>query len=153
MAKSTGTATIEEIAGFAGVNRRTVYDWKEVPGFPKAGADGRYSIWAVAEWRTKRLQPQSSSQQGGSKALEIYRAEKAMLARQQRLQRAGQLLPVAAIKEGLNRLASILRQSAVTLQQNFGNEAAEIYLSALKRFDVSADELFGEKPDAIDGTE
>jgi hypothetical protein len=66
-----------------------------------------------------------------SPALERYREERAKIARLDRLQREGQLLPRNEVKEALGRIAAILRGAGESLARQFGAAAAELLHEAL----------------------
>ena len=68
---------------------------------------------------------------GSSPALERYREERAQLARLDRLEREGKLLPRDEVREVLARIASILRDAGDALQRQFGSAAVEILHEAL----------------------
>jgi hypothetical protein len=70
-------------------------------------------------------------QGNGSPALERYREERAAIARLDRLEREGQLLPRDEVREALGRIAAILRSAGDTLQRQYGQAAADILLEAL----------------------
>ena len=66
-----------------------------------------------------------------SPALERYREERAALARLDRLEREHVLVNRQEIREGLSRIASVLRTAGDTLQRQFGPGALEILNEAL----------------------
>jgi len=68
----------------------------------------------------------------GSPALERYREERALIARLDRLEREGQLLPRDEVRVALGRIAAILRGAGDTLHRQFGQAAADILLEALE---------------------
>ena len=68
---------------------------------------------------------------GSSPALERYREERAQLARLDRLEREGKLLPRDEVREVLGRIASILRDAGDALQRRFGTDASDILHEAL----------------------
>lgn len=70
-------------------------------------------------------------QGAGSPALERYREERALIARLDRLEREGQLLPRDEVRVALGRIAAIVRSAGDTLQRQFGQAAADILLEAL----------------------
>jgi hypothetical protein len=70
-------------------------------------------------------------QGSGSPALERYREERALMARLDRLEREGQLLPRDEVRVALGRIAAIVRGAGDTLQRQFGQAAADILLEAL----------------------
>ncbi len=70
-------------------------------------------------------------QGGGSPALERYREERAMLARLDRLEREGSLIPRDEVREALGRVATILRSAGDALGRQFGSAALDIYFEAL----------------------
>jgi hypothetical protein len=66
-----------------------------------------------------------------SPALERYREERAAIARLERLEREGVLLPREPLRIALARVASIIRGAGETLQRQFGTEAQEILCEAI----------------------
>lgn len=66
-----------------------------------------------------------------SPALERYREERAALARLDRLERERVLVNRQEIREGLSRIASVLRTAGDTLQRQYGPGALEILNEAL----------------------
>jgi hypothetical protein len=69
-----------------------------------------------------------------SPALERYREERAKLARIERLEREGSVIPRGMVHEVNARLASILRRAGEALQRQFGPDAAMILNDALEDF-------------------
>ena len=67
-----------------------------------------------------------------SPALERYREERAILAKLDRLEREGQLIPRDEIRLGLGQIAAILRTAGEMLQRQFGNDAVEILNDGLE---------------------
>jgi hypothetical protein len=70
-------------------------------------------------------------QGAGSPAMERYREERALMARLDRLEREGQLVPRDQVRAGLGRVAAILREAGHALERQFGPAAAEILGEAL----------------------
>jgi hypothetical protein len=70
-------------------------------------------------------------QGNGSPALDRYREERALIARLDRLEREGQLLPRDEVRVALGRIAAIVRGAGDTLQRQYGQAAADILLEAL----------------------
>lgn len=66
-----------------------------------------------------------------SPALERYREERAKLARLDRLEREGTLIPQDEVRQGLSQIVHILRMAAETLRSQCGPEALEILNDAL----------------------
>ena len=99
----------------------------------------------------------------GSPALERYREERALLARLDRLEREGRLVPRDEVRRALGRVAAIVRGAGDTLQRQCGAAALEVLLEALddaqreieRSFAEDTDDGFGgesgagEPPDAI----
>ena len=71
-------------------------------------------------------------QGNGSPALERYREERAAIARLDRLEREGQLLPRDEVRVALGRIAAIVRGAGDTLLRQYGQAAADILLEALE---------------------
>ncbi len=67
----------------------------------------------------------------GSPALERYREERAALARLDRKEREGGLLPRDEVRECLACIAAILREAGEALQRRFGDAAVELFYEAL----------------------
>lgn len=82
-------------------------------------------------------------QGAASPALERYREERAIMARLDRVQREGQLLPRDEVREALGRFATILRGAGEALQREFGPAAAEILYEALNDCERETKSAFG----------
>lgn len=80
-----------------------------------------------------------------SPALERYREERAKLARLERLQKEGQLLPREAVHEALVRIAAILRSAGEILGREHGPEAQDVLNEALDDAQREIDRSFGER--------
>jgi hypothetical protein len=80
---------------------------------------------------------------GNSPALERYREERAALARLDRLEREGELLPREQVRESMGRIAAMLRAAGDTLQRQFGPAAVEILYEALDDAGREVDRSFG----------
>jgi hypothetical protein len=85
-------------------------------------------------------------QGSGSPALERYREERAAIARLDRLEREGKLIPRDAARESLGRIASILRGAGDALQRQFGPSAVEVLYEALDDAVQEVGRTFGEEP-------
>jgi hypothetical protein len=79
-----------------------------------------------------------------SPALERYREERAAMARLDRLERERQLLPRADVRQGLGRLATMLRGMGDTLQREFGLAARELLEETLDDVQHEIERLFGD---------
>lgn len=98
----------------------------------------------LAENAVKLARDDDPLMQGsGSPALERYREERAAMARLDRLEREGSLLPRNEVRESLARIASILRSAGETLQRQYGNAAVEILHEALEDAQREVDRCFG----------
>lgn len=78
-----------------------------------------------------------------SPALERYREERARLARLERLQKEGSLLPIAVLHESHGRLAGLLRSAGETLARQFGVDAQAILTEALDEYQNEVNGMFG----------
>ncbi len=87
-------------------------------------------------------------QGSGSPALERYREERALIAKLDRLEREGNLIPRDQVRQTLGRIASILRAAGDTLQRQFGEPAIEILYEALDDADREILRVFGTEADA-----
>ena len=85
-----------------------------------------------------------------SPALERYREERALMARLDRLEREQTLVPRHAVRNGLERIAVILRTAGDQLQREYGAEAMELLHEALDDAQREIDQLF---PTTDDGNE
>lgn len=81
-------------------------------------------------------------QGSGSPALERYREERAAIARLDRLEREGRLVPRDEVREALGRIAAILRGAGDTLQRQHGSGAADILNEALDDAQRETDRAF-----------
>ncbi len=84
---------------------------------------------------------------GNSPALEAYRVEKAALARLDRLEREGQLIPREEARQRLGQAGAVLRTAGETLQRQYGPAAAEILFEALNDAKREIDRTFGDPAD------
>jgi len=85
----------------------------------------------------------------GSPALERYREERAALARLDRLEREGSLVPRDEVRQALGRVAAMLRSTGDTLQRQFGPAALEVFLEALDDVEREIQRSFTEATDAL----
>lgn len=83
-----------------------------------------------------------------SPALERYREERAALARLDRLERQGRLMPRRDARLGMGLIAGMLRGGLEALERQFGREAAEIVLEAIEDAEAEIARRFGAPPDA-----
>jgi hypothetical protein len=90
-------------------------------------------------------------QGGGSPALEQYRVERAALARLDRLEREGSLIPRDAARAALARVAAILRSAGEALGRQFGSAATDLLYEALDDAEREIDRSFGGDQSAADG--
>ncbi len=84
---------------------------------------------------------------GPSPALERYREERAKIARLDRLEREQLLLPRDEVREGLGRIAAILRGAGEALQREFGSAALDILSEAIDDAQREIVRCFGESND------
>jgi hypothetical protein len=82
-----------------------------------------------------------------SPALERYREERALLARLDRLEREEQLVARDEVREGLARVASLLRTAGETLERLHGADAAEVLREALADAEREIVRQFGDEND------
>lgn len=87
-----------------------------------------------------------------SPALERYREERALLARLDRLEREGQLVPRDSVREGLGQVAALLRAAGESLQRECGPEAVRILDEALDDAGRKIARLFGAEEEPLAGT-
>ena len=87
----------------------------------------------------------------GSPALERYREERAALARLDRLEREGMLVARDTVRDGLGRIASILRAAGETLERQFGPTALEVLHEALDEAEAEVARVFGDV-EAMEGS-
>jgi hypothetical protein len=80
---------------------------------------------------------------GSSPALEEYRRERAVLARLDRLEREGQLLPRDEVRDALGRVAALLRAAGDILGREFGGEAQDVLNEALDDVKAEINRTFG----------
>jgi len=70
-----------------------------------------------------------------SPALERYREERAKIARLDRMEREGLLIPREKIREFMNELAALIARTAEAFRRRFGDEAAAIIEETLQEFE------------------
>lgn len=86
----------------------------------------------------------------GSPALERYREERAAIARLDRLEREGLLLPREEVRDAITQVASILRSAGDLLQRQFGVGALDVLHEALDDAQREVDRCFGPREDQPD---
>ena len=77
-----------------------------------------------------------------SPAMEQFRRERARMARLERQQRENTLLPRQHVREGLERIAAVLRTAGEILERQFGRAAGEVIDEALDEAARQIDQLF-----------
>lgn len=82
-----------------------------------------------------------------SPALERYREERAAIARLERLEREGKLLPRHEVRQFLARVATILREAGERLEREVGPAAAAIFYEALEEARQEIARTLGEELD------
>lgn len=96
-------------------------------------------------WKLSRDEdPLMSAGGSSSPALERYREERAALARLDRLQREGDLLPRDQVRAALGQIASLIRGAGDALARQFGAAAVEILEEALDDAAREVERAFGE---------
>ena len=78
-----------------------------------------------------------------SPALERYREERAKIAKLERLEREGKLLPRHQIREFLARVATLIREAGERLDRQFGESSAAILYEALDEAQREIDRTLG----------
>ena len=79
----------------------------------------------------------------GSPAVERYREERALLAKLDRMEREGKLMPRDQVREALGRIAAILRSAGDTLGRQAGQQAVELLYEALDDANREVERSFG----------
>jgi len=98
----------------------------------------------LAENAVKLARDEDPLMQGtGSPALERYREERAAIARLDRLEREGNLIPRDQVRESLGRIAMILRGAGDAIQRQFGPAAVESLYEAMDDAQREIDRTYG----------
>ena len=120
-------------------------------GIPIGGAT--IDLYAVAHWlhdflakHARKFAAPEGEEDGmfgpSTPWLEKYRKERALLARLERKEREGELLPREKVHEFVTELATILRGASDRLERRFGADALEIINEALDNYDARAERHF-----------
>ncbi len=80
-----------------------------------------------------------------SPALERYREERALMARLQRLEREGELLPRDLVRQSLSKTATLIRTAGESLQRQYGDGAAELLYEAISDAESEIERFFSER--------
>ena len=93
--------------------------------------------------------PDDELMQGDSSsaALEQYRRERAKLARLDRLERERTLVQRDQVREGLGRIAAILRTAGQAIERQHGTEAGALLAEAIGEAKQEIDRAFGDQSD------
>lgn len=81
---------------------------------------------------------------GRGRWIEAYRREKALLARMERREREGHLIPRPRLRTCLGLISSLLRRTADTLQRQFGAEAHGVLSEGLDEVERAIRDFLGE---------
>ncbi len=163
--KAAKLATLADVAAAIGVSRETVRTWRRAGWRDKPP----FSLPRLLQWLRSsgpwKSRPESRADDplllaaGTSPALERYREERAALAKYERLRREGELIPRERIREGLNRIAAILRGVGESLQRQYGPDAHKLLEEGLDEAGREIESLFnddddgGGEDDDMDGNE
>jgi hypothetical protein len=90
---------------------------------------------------------------GSSPALERYREERAAMAKLDRLEREGGLVPRDEVRTCFGRIATILRGAGDALQREFGPAAVEILYEALDDAGQEIERAYGDDVEEPEETE
>jgi hypothetical protein len=93
--------------------------------------------------RMLRLEDDMMGSDVSSPALERYREERAALAKLDRLEREGALMPKDEARDALTRIASTIRDAGDILQRQYGAGALEILIEALDDAELEIERWFG----------
>lgn len=110
------------------------------------GRPGRYDLAKVAQWREDKraAKEREKAADPAAENLDRYRLAKAELAVLELEERRGILLPVARVKEGLLRVATMIRRLGERLGQQYGDEATYAVNETVQEFErVITSELNG----------
>ena len=106
----------------------------------------RVHVERIAE----RLRPTETDpllvEAGGAKspALEAYRHERMLLARMEREEKQGELIPRDLIRQCLTLVANLIREAGEILRRDFGTAAADVLNRALDDGEREISRLFGD---------
>jgi len=139
----------------SGRSARVLIDQAKRYGMPIAGRT--VDLAALLSWlhdflatnSTRLNAPDSDDPMMGgvaSPALERYREERAKLARLERLQKEGSLLPRDELHQAHGKMAAVIRSAGEILRRQFGPEAGDVMTEALDDVQREIDRAFGETP-------
>ncbi|MEZ6072261.1 MAG: hypothetical protein R3C10_18880 [Pirellulales bacterium] len=109
-----------------------------------------HDFLAENAWKLSQDEALLAGDGSSSPALERYREERALLARLDRLEREEQLVARDQVREGLARIAGLLRTAGETLERRHGAEAADVLREALEEAEREITRQFGEASDECD---
>ena len=109
-----------------------------------------HDFLAENAWKLSQDEALLAGDGSSSPALERYREERALLARLDRLEREEQLVARDQVREGLARIAGLLRTAGETLERRHGAEAADVLREALEEAEREITRQFGEASDGHD---
>lgn len=137
---------------WANIQRNQVNEFADRYGLPAKGP-----TWSVPElvnwvarflakhgrWITKRENETDPLLMGAETPwLDLYRKERTLVVRVQRRELEKSMIPVAMVREALQRAGEQLRQGAVLLKRDCPPRALEIYNEALDEYDRALDRYF-----------
>jgi len=115
----------------------------DLPKFVRAFHD----FLAVNSRRLAGDEETGAEMDASTTALGEYRRERTKLARLDRRAREGELIPRDQVREGLGRIAAILRVAGDSLQRQYGTGAGDILYEALDDAEQDIDRIFGSESD------
>ena len=134
------------------VQHKQVDDAAERYGLPAKGAT--WSVPEVCHWlfrflakygrHLKKRENETDPLLVGPNSpwLDLYRKERTLVVRVQRRELEKSMIPVAMVREALQRAGEQLRQAAVLLKQDCDPRALEIYNEGLDGYDGALDRFF-----------
>lgn len=117
--------------------RKVLGEW-QLEGLPRNDDKGRtYDLFNVFLWVKGRWfkTPDDSDMIGNSEHVEKFRKYKARMMELQVKEKEGELVPRAEIREGLSRMAGLLRALGARLQRSYGARAQEMINETLDEFE------------------
>ena len=147
-----------DLERLAGMHRAELHKFAKRTGAPCG--PGPCDLTVLMPWLMRRIAEGAPAKidddpllagSADSPALERYRHEKALLAKLDRLEREGDLLPRELVADGLAQISRVLRETGDALLRQFGTDAHELLDDALVDLKRIISQSFADASEAAAG--
>lgn len=136
-----------DLADYCGVSRQTIHKWLRTPGFP-VEPDGSISPYKVGRWSVLReIEGDLDADSDGDDSDGVTAWKIKNLQEDHRRKKLANdasessLIPRDAVANVMDQCATLLRDSLSQLQREYGNDAADIMVDAIEKFEANVNAI------------